>query len=224
MSPYGWSPSTRAPSRSSVWLGFLACLTLVPGVNFAGCVVGRRAPRLAVAATILLVLGYLSLAWLTVGDAYLLYGVRHHLPQQVLVGMYDGVHPAATVAEVLFVIGPVGGTVLLGIGMLGGRVAPLWAAVAIIARPADPLPGRRDHRQPRARPRGLGAERRRLRRPLARDPRTHRRRVGARRRLRPDTRRVRPMTMHYRESTGHGPRPLHSLPQRIPPTVRASLT
>ena len=120
-----------------VWLGFLACLTLVPGVIFAGRVVGRGAPRLAAAATILLVLGYISLAWLTVGDAFLLYGVRHHLPQQVLVGMYDGVHPAATLAEVLFVIGHVGGTVLLGIGMLRGRVAPLWAAVATIA--AQPI-------------------------------------------------------------------------------------
>lgn len=120
-----------------VWLGLLACLTLVPGVIFAGRVVGRAAPRLAAAATILLVLGYISLAWLTVGDAYLLYGVRHHLPQQVLVGMYDGVHPAATLAEVLFVIGHVGGTVLLGIGMLRGRVAPLWAAVATIA--AQPI-------------------------------------------------------------------------------------
>lgn len=120
-----------------VLLGLLACLTLVPGVIFAGRVVGRGAPRLAAAATILLVLGYISLAWLTVGDAYLLYGVRHHLPQQVLVGMYDGVHPAATLAEVLFVIGHVGGTVLLGIGMLRGRVAPLWAAVATIA--AQPI-------------------------------------------------------------------------------------
>jgi hypothetical protein len=63
-----------------VWLGLLACLTLVPGVIFAGRVVGRRAPRLAAAATILLV---------------------------------------------------------LGIGMLGGRVAPLWAPVATIA--AQPI-------------------------------------------------------------------------------------
>jgi hypothetical protein len=119
-----------------VWLGFLACLTLVPGVIFAGRVVARTAPRLAAAATILLVAGYISLAWLTVGDAYLLFGVRQHLPEHVLVGMYDGVHPAANVATGLFVLGHVLGTILLGIGMLRGRVVPLWAAVAtMIAQP-----------------------------------------------------------------------------------------
>jgi hypothetical protein len=119
-----------------VWLGFLACLTLVPGVIFAGRVVGRSSPRLAAVATILLVAGYISLAWLTVGDAYLLFGVRHHLAEQVLVGMYAGVHPAASVAEAMFVLGHVLGTILLGIGMLRGRVVPVWAAVAtIIAQP-----------------------------------------------------------------------------------------
>ena len=94
------------------------------------------APRLAAAATVLLVIGYLSLAWLTVGDAFLLYGVRHHLSQTVLIGMYNGVHPAAEVAEGLFVLGHVLGTILLGIGMLRGRVVPTWAAVAtIVAQP-----------------------------------------------------------------------------------------
>jgi hypothetical protein len=119
-----------------VWLGLLASLTLVPGVVYAGRVVGRRAPRLAALATILLVAGYISLAWLTVGDAYLLYGVRHHLPQGVLTGMYDGVHPAAVVAGVLFVLGHVLGTILLGVGMLRGRVVPRWAALAtVVAQP-----------------------------------------------------------------------------------------
>jgi hypothetical protein len=125
-----------AAQSAVVWLGFLACLTLIPGVIFAGRVVAREAPRLAALATILLVTGYISLAWLTVGDAYLLFGVRHHLSQDVLTGMYDGVHPAATVASVLFVLGHVFGTILLGVGMLPGRMVPTWAAIAtIIAQP-----------------------------------------------------------------------------------------
>jgi hypothetical protein len=120
-----------------VWLGFLACLTLIPGVIFAGRVVARGAPRLAAAATILLVLGYVSLAWLTVGDAFLLFGIRQHLPVSVLSSMYDGsVHPAAGVATGLFVLGHVLGTILLGVGMLRGRVTPAWAAVVtIVAQP-----------------------------------------------------------------------------------------
>lgn len=119
-----------------VWLGFLACLTLAPGVIFAGRVVGRKAPRLAAIATVLLVTGYISLAWLTVGDAYLLFGIRRHLPLSVLVGMYDGVHPAADVAAGLFVLGHVLGTILLGVAMLRSRVVPTWAAGAtILAQP-----------------------------------------------------------------------------------------
>jgi hypothetical protein len=126
----------QSAQSAVVWLGFLAVLALVPGVIYAGRIVAREAPRLAAAATILLVTGYLSLAWLTVGDAYLLYGVRHHLSQDVLTGMYDGVHPAASVATALFVLGHVLGTILLGVGMLRGRVVPTWAAVAtIIAQP-----------------------------------------------------------------------------------------
>jgi hypothetical protein len=120
-----------------VWLGFLACLTLVPGVIFAGRVVGRATPRLAAAATVLLVLGYLSMAWLTVGDAFVLFGIRQHLPEDSLAAMYESVHPAATVAGGLFVLGHVLGTILLGVGMLRGRVVPVWAAVATIA--AQPI-------------------------------------------------------------------------------------
>jgi hypothetical protein len=126
-------------SRQSVvvWLGFLACLTLVPGVIYAGRVVGRTAPRLAAVGTILLVLGYVSLAWINVGDAYLLFGVRHHLSNSVLEAMYSGVvHPAAGLATGLFVAGHVGGTILLGLGMLRGRVVAPWAGWAtLLAQP-----------------------------------------------------------------------------------------
>jgi hypothetical protein len=126
----------QAAQNAVVWLGFVACLALVPGVIFAGRVVGRAAPRLAAVATVLMVLGYLSLAWLAVGDAYLLFGVRHHLPAGVLTSMYESVHPAAAVAAGLFVLGHVFGTILLGIAMLRGRVVPTWAAVVtIIAQP-----------------------------------------------------------------------------------------
>ena len=126
----------QTAQNAVVWLGFVAVLALVPAVIFAGRVVGRRSPRLAAAATVLLVLGYISLAWLTVGDAVLLYGVRHDLSPAVLADMYTGLHPAQTVAEILFVAGHVLGTILLGIGMLRGRtVAPVFAWATIVAQP-----------------------------------------------------------------------------------------
>jgi hypothetical protein len=126
----------QTAQNAVVWLGFVACLTLVPAVIFAGRVVGRRCPRLAATATVLLVLGYISLAWLNVGDAVILYGVRHDLSPAVLADMYAGVHPAQGVAEGLFVVGHVLGTILLGVGMLRGRVvAPVFAWATIVAQP-----------------------------------------------------------------------------------------
>ncbi len=122
---------------AAVWLGYAACLALVPGVIFAGRVVGRAQPRLAAVATPMLVLGYLSLPWLVVADAYVLFGVSEGLPGGMVAQLYAGVHPAATVAAVLFVVGHVLGTVLLGVAMLRGRVVPVWAAIAtIVAQPA----------------------------------------------------------------------------------------
>jgi hypothetical protein len=119
-----------------VWLGLLATLTLVPAVVFAGRAAGRRSPRLGAAATVLLVLGYLSLGWLNVVDAAVLFGVRNGIAHDTLAQMYGGMHPAQTVAEVLFVLGHVLGTILLGIAMLRGRVVPAWAAwLTIVAQP-----------------------------------------------------------------------------------------
>jgi hypothetical protein len=126
----------QAATSAVVWLGFLATLTLVPAVLFAGRAVGRRSPRLAAAATVLLALGYLSLGWLNVVDAAVLFGVRHDVSPDVLAELYGGMHPAQTVAEVLFVAGHVVGTILLGVGMLRGRVVPTWSAwVTIVAQP-----------------------------------------------------------------------------------------
>jgi hypothetical protein len=119
-----------------VWLGFVASLTMVPAAWFAGRVVSRSAPRLAAVATPLMVVGYISLGWLNVEDAALLFGVRHGVSHAVLADMYDSMHPVAAVATGLFVLGHVLGTILLGVGMLRGRVVPVWAAVAtIVAQP-----------------------------------------------------------------------------------------
>ena len=126
----------QTATSAVVWLGFIATLTLVPAVVFAGRAAGRRSPRLAAVATVLLVLGYLSLGWLTVVDAAVLFGVRHGVAPDTLAQLYGGMHPAQTVAEVLFVVGHVLGTLLLGIAMLRGRVVPAWAAwVTIVSQP-----------------------------------------------------------------------------------------
>jgi hypothetical protein len=119
-----------------VWLGFVAVLTLVPGVLWVGRITARSAPRLTAAALLLLVPAYLSLAFLVSSDAIALYGVRHGLAVSTVADMYDGVHPIVLVAGVLFVVGHVFGTILLGTAMCLGGAVPLWAGVAtVLAQP-----------------------------------------------------------------------------------------
>jgi hypothetical protein len=116
----------------TVWLGFVAVLTLVPAVFWVGRVTARTAPRLTAAALVLLVPAYLSLAYLTGSDAIALYGVKHGLPAGTVADMYDGVHPVVVVGGFLFVLGHVFGTILLGIAMVRGRLIPLWAGIATL--------------------------------------------------------------------------------------------
>lgn len=120
-----------------VWLGLVAVLTLVPAVIWAGRVTARTAPRLTAVALLLLVPAYLSLAFLVCSDGIALYGVKHDLPVKTVADMYAGVHPVVVVGGILFVLGHVLGTILLGVAMLRSQVVPAWAAVATIA--AQPL-------------------------------------------------------------------------------------
>lgn len=112
-----------------LWFGFLACLTLVPGAWWVGGLTRRRAPRLTAAALLLLVPGYLALAVLTSADLLVWTGTRVGLDVATLAALSESAHPTVSIAEGVFVVGHVLGTVLLGAAMwVSGRV-PCWAAV-----------------------------------------------------------------------------------------------
>jgi uncharacterized protein DUF4386 len=127
------------PGRQSLilWLGFIGALTLVPGVLWVGRLTRRRAPRMTAAALVLLVPGYLSLAWLAGSDVLLWIGARQGLDVPTLVRLYDATHPTSDIAAGLFVLGHVIGTVLLGVAMWRSRAVPRWAA--IITMVSQPL-------------------------------------------------------------------------------------
>ncbi len=116
----------------TVWLGLVAVLTLVPAVLWVGRVTARTAPRLTTAALVLLVPAYLSLGYVTCSDAIALYGATHGLPLRTVADMYDGVHPVVLVGGVLFVLGHVSGTILLGVAMLRSGSIPRWAGIATL--------------------------------------------------------------------------------------------
>jgi hypothetical protein len=115
-----------------VWLGFIATLTLVPGVLAAGKVTRSSAPRLTAVALALVVPAYLSIGWLVSSDAAVLFSVRHGLSTTVAADSYGSLHPVVLVAGVVFVVGHVLGTVLLGCALLRVPAVPRAAAVAVL--------------------------------------------------------------------------------------------
>jgi hypothetical protein len=95
-------------------------------------VFGERPRRAAIDA----LPGYSVLGLLVAGDAMVLFGVKHGIPADTLGDMYTAVHPVAVVGGIVFVLGHVLGTVLLGLAMIRGLSVPLWAGLAtLIAQP-----------------------------------------------------------------------------------------
>jgi hypothetical protein len=119
-----------------VWLCLVAALTLVPGVYAVGRLTRRRSPRLSGAAVLLLAAGYLSLS-IMMGSDLLLWSAAHAgVPQAQAVAMYGATHPASVIADALFVLGHVVGTVLLGVLLWRTRQIPRpVAALLTVSQP-----------------------------------------------------------------------------------------
>lgn len=126
------------PGAESVvlWLSLVAILTLVPAAIWVGRLTRRHAPRLTAAALILLVPGYLSMAWLIAPDLMLWSGVDEGVDPATMIRLFESTHPTAGIAIGLFVLGHVFGTILLGLGLWRSRAVPRWAALlAILSQP-----------------------------------------------------------------------------------------
>jgi hypothetical protein len=92
---------------------------------------------LTAAAMLLVVPGYLGLTFMIGTDLVLWTGAQAGLGAQAVTDLVDTVHPTTNVAVVVFVLGHVIGTVLLGIALFRSRVVPRWAAVlTAVAQPA----------------------------------------------------------------------------------------
>ena len=120
-----------------LWLGFVAILTLVPGVLAVGRLTRRRAPRTTAAGLVLAVPGYLCLTWLIGSDLLLWTGAQVGTDRADLISLYTTSHPTSTVAGVVFVLGHVVGTILLGVALWRSGAVARWAAVLVIV--AQPL-------------------------------------------------------------------------------------
>lgn len=112
-----------------VWLGLIATFTLLPGVLAVGRLTRRGAPRLTAAAMLLVVPGYLAMSFMIGSDLVLWTGAQAGLDEPTLTELADTVHPTSNIAVVVFVLGHVIGTVLLGLALLRSRTVPAWAAI-----------------------------------------------------------------------------------------------
>ncbi len=119
-----------------LWLGLVATFALLPGVLAVGRLTRRGAPRLTAAAMLLVVPGYLALTYMIGSDLVLWTGARAGLDVSSLAGLAETIHPTSNIAVVVFVLGHVIGTVLLGLALLRSRTVPGWVGVVtIIAQP-----------------------------------------------------------------------------------------
>jgi hypothetical protein len=128
-----------APGRHSatVWIGTAALLVLLPGVLAAARLTRAAAPRLTWWAVGLLVPGYTMLAFLVAGDAEMWSADEAGLGTSASAQLLDHGHPAVALAQVVFIVGHVVGTVLLGLALLRSRKVP--AVVAWVLTISQPL-------------------------------------------------------------------------------------
>ena len=128
--------SAQGRQSAVLWLGLIATFTLLPGVLAVGRLTRRGAPRMTAAAMLLVVPGYLALTYMIGSDLVLWTGARAGLDRSALTELADTVHPTSNVAVVVFVLGHVIGTVLLGLALLRSRTVPVWAAIlTVVSQP-----------------------------------------------------------------------------------------
>jgi hypothetical protein len=121
--------------RIVVWLGLVAVLTLLPGALAAIRLLRRYTPRLATGIAALLVPGYLGMTALIAADAGALAAIDLGMPAGGVTALSEAVVAVPTMAilVLVFVVGHILGTLLLGIAALRAGVIPRPVAVALAA-------------------------------------------------------------------------------------------
>ncbi|MDQ4142216.1 MAG: DUF4386 domain-containing protein [Actinomycetota bacterium] len=111
-----------------VWLGLVAAIAIVPAVIWIGGLTRPSAPVVTAFALALAVPGYLALGVIMSTDVMLWSGIRNGVDAQTVAHLVANTHPAVGLAEGIFVLGHLVGTVLLGVALWRSRIVPRWAA------------------------------------------------------------------------------------------------
>lgn len=121
------------------WVGMVGLFTLLPGAYAALKLLRRTTPRLAAWTGAFLIPGYLAMPALIAVDAFALVAPGLGLEPAVESGILTALMelPQLLVLVLVFVVGHVVGTVLLGVTMMVGRAAPL--VIGILMTVSQPL-------------------------------------------------------------------------------------
>lgn len=123
------------------WLSLIIGLTLVPGVITAGLAAAPQAPRLATVALLVAVPGWAAGLVLpqtdVVATALVASGAPPDTAEAILAELVNFAAPGSAAAVLIFVVGHVLGTVLLGIALYRARAVP--RVIALLLTVAQPL-------------------------------------------------------------------------------------
>ncbi len=128
-----------AAQAAVIWLGLVALFTLVPGAYAVLRLVRPGAPRLAIAAAILLIPGYLGLFGTASGadlNAYV--GARANLDPHTLTQLMQQAseQPTVVISGLVFLVGHIVGCILLGLALWRSAVVHwIWAIAMTISQP-----------------------------------------------------------------------------------------
>ncbi len=123
--------------QTVLWLEFVALFTLVPGVFAVVRLVRRGAPRLSLAAALLLVPGYLALFWGS-NDLFAYVGLSSGVDRTSTARILEltAQHPSESASLTIFVLGHIAGSMLLGCALWRSRVVhPVFALAMGVSQP-----------------------------------------------------------------------------------------
>jgi hypothetical protein len=120
--------------RLATEAALVGCLLMVPLAVAAMRVIGDRARRLALAGGVLLAAGYICYFGVVLGGQTIFSMVKLGGPMDDFAAVLDANmnDPWTAWVFLLFVIGNLIGTPLLGTALLRSRVVPVWAAIGVI--------------------------------------------------------------------------------------------
>jgi hypothetical protein len=123
--------------RVGLVAGMISCLLVVPAIVGAMRLIGDRARRLAFVGGGLAAAGYICYFGVLISNYTILAMAERGGPVADYVAVLDAsqADASSTWVFLLFVLGNLVGTFLLGLALLRSRTVPWWAAAAIMAWP-----------------------------------------------------------------------------------------